>query len=258
MQVRCAKCGITFDAAADEEPLCPVCRRFGTATGSPAPRLEEPLASEDQANQCTVHPGNVSQWVCDRCGNFMCTLCAIRVARKRVCPTCFDLLYGKDKVFVQRATLSERLGAVLLDGLILLIIWIVVTIVFSSIALFGEPGPYDSGELEILLTWLTVLGLWAFYNVTMWTFSGATLGKKATKIKIVAADQKPPSLLRSLVRFAIFSVAPTIFILGCIQPLFFFVLPAFLTGYLWAAWEKKKRAWHDLIAGTEVIKARKK
>lgn len=254
MQVRCAKCATTFDAAADEEPLCPVCRRFGTATGTPAPQVQEPLAPEEQANRCTIHPGNEAKDVCSRCGNFMCTLCVIRAGGKKVCPSCFDLLYRREKLFVRHATIGERLGALLLDLLVFLFIWPIAD-AFCSAALQDSD---HEGELAIALTWLSLFVLWAFYNVTMWTFSGATLAGKVVRIKVTTPERKPPSLLRSLVRFAMFCAAPAVFILAVFEPYLFILTSVLALGHLWAAWEKKKRTWHDLIAGTEVIKFRKK
>ncbi len=239
MEVRCNKCGTVFEALVDEEPLCPICRRFssGTGTGGGAPVLETPVSAEAQeTNRCAVHPGNEAVEVCSRCGNFMCHLCVIRVGRKKVCAACFNLLYNQDKAFVRQATFGERLGALFIDILVFFVIYIIVMI-FAAV-LVQESG----GELYVAVTFLLILGMWSFYMVGMWAFAGATLGKKAVGIKIVGPDRKPPSLLRSLARYAMYWVSAF----------------AFFIGFLWAAWEPRNRTWHDLVAGTDVIKARRK
>jgi uncharacterized RDD family membrane protein YckC len=241
MEIRCKKCQTVFEALIDEGPLCPVCRRFGSGTGTGLTSAPEPetriLEEEEQANHCAIHPGNIAGEVCERCGNFMCGLCIIRVDRKKVCASCFNLLYSQDKAFIRYASFSERLGALLLDILIFFVLYLIIAIVLAALLARGE-----SGEIYALFTMVMVFGLWSFYMVGMWTFAGATLGKKAAGIKIVGPDRRHPSVLRSLARYAMYWVSAA----------------GFFLGFLWAAWESKNRTWHDLVAGTEVIKTRRK
>ncbi len=237
MKVRCRKCGSTFEALADEEALCPVCRRLGG--GHPEAALEGPEGSDEtKANRCAVHPGNVADQVCGRCGNFMCRLCAIHVGRTRVCPACFNRLYEKDEVFVRYAGFGERLGALVIDWVLLFVISLFVNMILQ-IAWFSRDS---EGELGFLLFSMAMVGLWSFYNVALWTLTGSTVGKRALGIKVVGPDHKPPSLPRSLARYAMYWVSTAVFFLG----------------FFWAAWEPRHRAWHDLAAGTEVIVAHKK
>jgi uncharacterized RDD family membrane protein YckC len=193
---------------------------------------------ELEANRCTVHPGNPADQVCGRCGNFMCRLCAIHVGTMRVCPACFNRLYEKDEVFVRYAGFGERLGALVIDWVLFFVVSLFFNLIFQ-VALFSRGS---EGELGILLFFMAMLGLWSFYNVAMWTLTGATIGKRALGIKVVGPDHKPPSLPRSLARYAMYWVSTAFFLLG----------------FFWAAWEPKHRAWHDLAAGTEVIVAHKK
>jgi uncharacterized RDD family membrane protein YckC len=236
VEIRCEKCGTVFEAQLGEEPLCPVCRRFGTGTAG-AVETESRAPVEEKANPCAVHPGNPATETCERCGNFMCPLCIIRVGRRRVCPDCFNLLYDQDKAFVQYASFGERLGALLLDILFFFLIYLVVAMSLAAFFLRAQ-----GGEIHALFTLIMVFGLWSFYVVGMWTFAGATLGKKAAGIKVIGPDSRSPSILRSLARYAMFWVSAA----------------GFFLGFLWAAWEHRNRTWHDLVAGTEVIKVRRK
>lgn len=236
MEIRCTKCGSTFEALADEKALCPVCRRLGGE--SPAGPGDAGQPDELKANRCTVHPGNAADQVCGRCGNFMCRLCAIHVGAMRVCPSCFNRLYEKDEVFVRYAGFGERLGAVVIDWVLFFVLSLFINL-FFQIAMFSRES---EGELGFLAYFMAMTGLWSFYNVAMWTLGGATVGKRALGIRVVGPDHRPPSLLRSLARYAMYWVSASVFLLG----------------FLWAAWERKHRAWHDLAAGTEVIVAHKK
>jgi len=241
MEVRCRKCGTVFEASLEEkEELCPICRRFSGGGEATAPKTPEEEEFEAGTNSCALHPGNSATEVCSRCGNFMCSLCVIRVGRTKVCAPCFNMLYSNDKAFVKLASFGERFGALCLDLLMLFFIWITVVVVLSLLIFTNRSE--RGGELYVLLMFLIVFGLWSFYMVGMWAFGGTSLGKKAFGIKIVGPDRKTPSLMRSLARFAMFWVS----------------LTAFCIGFLWAAWEKKNRTWHDLVAGTEVIKVRRR
>lgn len=81
--------------------------------------------------------------------------------------------------------------------------------------------------------------LWALYgSLLVWRF-GATPGKMILKLRVVdmATGGKP--------------AADKAFLRG-----FFSLISLFgLLGYIWAIWEKDKRTWHDIIAGTRVLKS---
>jgi hypothetical protein len=63
-----------------------------------------PLAALSQAERaldpnldapCSAHPGNPAAGICERCGDFMCRLCATPAEGRVYCPRCFDLLYNR-------------------------------------------------------------------------------------------------------------------------------------------------------------------
>lgn len=80
--------------------------------------------------------------------------------------------------------------------------------------------------------------LWALYGgLLIWRF-GSTPGKMIMRVKIVDYEtggkvEVDKSFLR-----AFFSLASLFLMLG----------------YIWAAWQKEGRTWHDIIAGTRAIK----
>jgi uncharacterized RDD family membrane protein YckC len=78
------------------------------------------------------------------------------------------------------------------------------------------------------------------YSVFFWVKYGATPGKMAVGIKVIAANGGPVSLGQALGRY--FGRILSGFILGI--------------GYMMAGWDDEKRALHDRLAGTRVIRVR--
>ena len=82
------------------------------------------------------------------------------------------------------------------------------------------------------------LPLWVGYHVGFWSWRGTTIGGVVVGIKIVRRDGReldfPIALIRSL---SAFLSALAVFI-----------------GFFWAGWTRDRVAWHDLIAGTVVVK----
>ena len=51
---------------------------------------------------CATHPGRTAGQLCQRCGDFMCSLCATWADGGQYCPRCFDLLYQRGALSVSR------------------------------------------------------------------------------------------------------------------------------------------------------------
>jgi hypothetical protein len=52
-----------------------------------------PIAVATEAGApCARHPGNPAEAACQRCGQFMCSLCRIDSDAKAYCPACFERL----------------------------------------------------------------------------------------------------------------------------------------------------------------------
>ena len=95
---------------------------------------------------------------------------------------------------------------------------------------------------EFIYSWLANLGLQIFvfclFSAVCWHFWSATPGKMLFRIKIVdAATEQPISDKQIILRVLGYWIS-------CI--------PALL-GILWIGIDKKKRGWHDFMAGTVVV-----
>lgn len=83
--------------------------------------------------------------------------------------------------------------------------------------------------------WILV---WTAYHIAMWTWRGCTLGGLVLGLKLVRLDGRPVDLPIAIVRA-----------LGS-----YFSLLIMLVGFFWAGWSREKQSWHDMMAGTVVVK----
>ncbi len=114
-----------------------------------------------------------------------------------------------------RAGFWHRMGAGFLDGVLLIIL----------AAMIGGMPP-----LGLLLS--------VAYFTAMWTWKGTTVGGIVVGLKVVRVDGRALEWHVALIR----SVAAA-----------FSAVVLFL-GFLWIAWDKEKQGWHDMIAGTVVLR----
>ena len=111
-------------------------------------------------------------------------------------------------------------------------------LVYSFYGLKGiAPIVWDAISGEILprmFPFLTIILFWFFFS--------ATPGKMLIRSKIVNAKTgKKPSILQFILRYLTYFIS-------------YFV---FFIGFFWIAFDKKKQGWHDLLAGTVVVKKAK-
>ena len=94
-------------------------------------------------------------------------------------------------------------------------------------------------DRDVISSLLTVTGLVIAigYWVTT-TAIGVTVGKKVFKLRIVAEDGGTPEVKRGVTRYLVS-------ILSCIV----------IWGYVRMIWSENKQTWHDLAAGTFVVRA---
>ncbi|HKI63538.1 MAG TPA: RDD family protein [Burkholderiales bacterium] len=101
--------------------------------------------------------------------------------------------------------------------------------VVGSVSALGFSGPLD----VLIQIVLPIAALFLF-----WKFRSATPGKMAVGAKIVDAKSgKEPTNWQLFIRFIGYFIS---------------IVPLGL-GFLWIAFDRKKRGWHDLIAGTVVV-----
>jgi uncharacterized RDD family membrane protein YckC len=140
-------------------------------------------------------------------------------ATSRFCPDCGRQLSGEPEY----AGFWIRGGALLIDSIIV------------GVAGFILVAFLPAGYLSLLL----LLVAPAIYEVSFETRTGATLGKKALGLRVVTPTLQPLSLGRSIARYFAHYLSSLFFI-----------------GFIIAAFNREKRALHDFIAGTIVIKER--
>jgi uncharacterized RDD family membrane protein YckC len=139
-----------------------------------------------------------------------------------------------------RAPLLLRCGAILIDYILL----VAVPVVSLVLGRFFE---YDGSKLlnsELSNAGWLVLILLVLTNFVIFPmFSGQSIGKFATGLKIVQSDGNAPSVSQVLARH----------LLG--YPL---TVLTFGTGFLISVFNRKGRALHDFLAGTAVVYGRRR
>lgn len=138
------------------------------------------------------------------------------------------------------APLWLRLGAAIYDLLPLLALWMIV----AALALLGLK--IATGELDLIHApwsywWSLRIGLLVVtigYFVISWMRGGQTIGMRAWRLKIVDLDDAALSLRSAALRFivAIISIA------------------AFGLGFIWCLIDRDRRGWHDIAAGTRLVR----
>ncbi|EAU41950.1 hypothetical protein FP2506_15994 [Fulvimarina pelagi HTCC2506] len=117
-----------------------------------------------------------------------------------------------------------RLIACVVDGLIIGLLQFAV----ASAEIFSE------GQLTAISLVLT-----SVYVITFWALRGATPGKMALGLTVVSAtDGQPLGVKASVLRYLGYVVSSIIVGLG----------------FLWIMFNRRKRGWHDYIAGTVVLR----
>lgn len=116
----------------------------------------------------------------------------------------------------------------------------VLAILFITAAIcMGITG----GSLDYHAAWyrLTLLVAVGFYYVVSWTRGGQTIGMRAWRLRVADQAGGALPLPRALLRYAVAWIS---------------LLAAGL-GFLWAAFDARGRTWHDLAAGSVVVKLQK-
>jgi uncharacterized RDD family membrane protein YckC len=81
----------------------------------------------------------------------------------------------------------------------------------------------------------------AIYGAVMWKLRGTTVGGIVCDLHVVRLDGRPVDWETAIVRA-----------LGCFLSLFVVFL-----GFIWIAFDANGQAWHDKIAGTVVVRAKR-
>lgn len=131
-----------------------------------------------------------------------------------------------------------RVWASIIDSVLVMLVLVPLTAAIYGWDYFTSIT-HASGAAEFLLSW----GLPAVAVLAFWMARNATPGKMAISATIV--DERtggPPGIGQHLGRY-----------LG-----YFLAAIPFGLGLLWVAFDPKKQGWHDKLAGTVVVRPRKK
>jgi uncharacterized RDD family membrane protein YckC len=141
----------------------------------------------------------------------------------------------------------RRLVAFMIDSMIVTIIFFVLCVIAGLAFFFGAMSADNNAWINNLANlkaiFSVVLLIIVFYvaiNIAYFTYfhgaTGRTPGKMLLGLQVYSADGTPIS-----------------FGIAFLRSVGYFVSSIFYLGFIWAAFDKKKQAWHDKIAGTVVI-----
>ena len=131
-----------------------------------------------------------------------------------------------------------RVIAAMYDLLPLAALWFIAT----ALALAVTGGALDVHRLaDKLFVQALVIAATAAYFVVSWMRGGATIGMRAWRLRVVDANGGAIGFKQALLRFAVAIVS----------------LAALGLGLLWCMIDRERRAWHDLAAGTLLVRVEK-
>lgn len=131
-----------------------------------------------------------------------------------------------------------RTIATIIDAVLILVITLPLLLAFYGSAYLTSENIVE-GPIDFFLTYIFS----AVATVLFWFWKQATPGKMAVSAKIVdARTGKEPSVGQYIGRYLAYILS---------------TIPLGL-GFLWVAFDSKKQAWHDKLAGTVVIGPKKR
>jgi uncharacterized RDD family membrane protein YckC len=125
--------------------------------------------------------------------------------------------------------LGRRLAACLYDGLVLFAVLMVAGAAWVALTrAAAPPGDWLFRGYLLAIAALFFCGFWR---------RGETLGMRAWKLRVVAADGRAPGWDRALLRFAAALLS----------------WAALGMGFLWVLVDRERLAWHDRLSGTRLV-----
>ena len=135
--------------------------------------------------------------------------------------------------------MKRRIAATVVDGLIVVFLTGIVSILLSVLVIIGSSyGENDDVPFNLIFTAVGVL-ISLLYYVGFWSKSGQTVAKDVLGMQIVGTDGKIPSVGKALLRYVGYIISAV----------------ALSLGFLWVAFDHKRQGWHDKIARTYVVDA---
>lgn len=238
------------------------------------------IVDTSKQTPCPEHPDNPVIWECDTCGKKMCKDCtAVGFKYKEYCADCSEKIDTvPQQTVITYVGFLKRLGAVMVDAIVLvvinLILLILPTFLFSAPLFVG----YAIISFVLLLAYL----------IGFTTMAGQTPGKMAMEIKVVNNNIKNPSFLSSFLRYIFVFTVCFFYVLGIImfymglksemgtehltsiteflkeyhrygisggmKGFYVFLLALIAADATLVGFTSKKKALHDVLSGTSVIR----
>lgn len=218
--------------------------REGMANWQPLRELQATIPALGALVPAAPVPAGADEVVCAECRQIVPKADAIQYSGSYICAACKPAFFQKVREGVapespggfRYAGFWVRFGAKFLDGLILWVLALPITLIFGIKS--ATPGVRWQ---DFVAQQAVVFGLGmvirAVYNVFFVAHFGATPGKMACKLKVIRADGSQVGYGLASGRF--FAELLNMFTLSI--------------GYIIAAFDPEKRALHDRICGTRVI-----
>ncbi|PKM06926.1 MAG: hypothetical protein CVV14_10525 [Gammaproteobacteria bacterium HGW-Gammaproteobacteria-4] len=145
------------------------------------------------------------------------------------------MLTAMNRTPASPANMGWRLVAMIYDLLPLLALWFLT----SGLLLLARGGtPVTPGSAtaiaEFALLWLVT----GAYATVSWRRGGQTIGMRPWRLRVVDAHGRDPSWRAVLLRYVLAGLS----------------LAAFGLGFVWALFDPQRRTWHDLAAGTLMVR----
>lgn len=201
---------------------------------------------------CSVHANREATTACGICGIRLCNACAVNWngidycsddAPAEVVRTEFDEDFEKvpalDPGVAERASFDIRLGAMVIDALLIALVAGVLAMAFwlttqsLNFITSASASPFAYWFYRFLL----FVGV-PVYAAVSTAMSGQTVGKQITGVIILEPDGHILTIQRSVIRTLAAIVS---------------AIPVGL-GFLWALWDKDRETWHDKLAKTAAFK----
>jgi len=220
------------EGLADWQPL----REVQPAAGQPVQPGAPPL----------IGGAGVAQVACSQCGGVFPASEVIRYGGAAVCANCKPIFIQKLKeganvpAVMDFAPFWTRFAAYFVDGIITTAIsWIIMAFGGMIGGMIGGRSSFSAGAIIIPLTSMGLgLAARAAYFIYFIGKDGQTPGKKLCKIRVVNADGSQVSYGKATGRFFGYMLSTLILFIG----------------FFMAAWDDEKRALHDRLCDTRVIK----
>lgn len=138
---------------------------------------------------------------------------------------------------VEYAGFWIRVGAALIDTVIIVAITFPLLLWIYGWSYFGDDTGMIAGPSDLLISWVGP----AIAVIAFWLYKQATPGKMVLSLRVVDAETgNTMSVGQSIGRYLGYFVS---------------IIPLCI-GLIWVAFDRRKQGWHDKLAGTVVIRSK--